>query len=286
MKQWLLQNVPEGINRNLIESIIQVTPFQQGSAFTDGIELLYIVIVNTCDKKIEVKNLVVDEQNVQVRWVSASYFSHVVEHRFQRRFVQWALQGELMYDANGFIENIRQLFCTHPSSFHKRKVCIEFSYFLRQYLEAKEYTAQGLLLDAYSNMFRALHHWARLSIMQEGYIPETVVWKQVQEIDCSIYKLYEELITTSEPLEKRLELLLLASDFSMVSKIKECSEFLFEIMKSRTEPWSVAELFHHPAFEGTGIDLILLLEKLVGRSLLQQVLDPTEFGVEKKYIVI
>lgn len=286
MKQWLSQNVPEGTDRNLVESIIHVAPFAKRRTFIDGVECLYIVILNKWDKKLEVKNFIIDEQNIQIRWVSASYFSHIIERRFQRRFVQWILQGDVLYDPNGFIKNIRDIFNMHPSAFHKKKICVEFAHFLRQYLEAKDYTEQSLFLDAYSSMLRALHHWARLSIIQEGYIPETIVWKQVQEIDCAIYKLYEELVTTSETLEKRLELSLLASEFSMVSKIKECSEFLFEIMKSRPEPWAVDELLNHPAFEGTQFDLILLIEKLISRSLLQEVLDHTEYGIERKYSVI
>ena len=52
-----------------------------------------------------------------------------------------------------------------------------------------------------------------VAVIENGLFPEVTVWSQVKKIDPAIYKLYEELIISDEPLEKRLELLFLASEF-------------------------------------------------------------------------
>jgi hypothetical protein len=269
-----------------VESVVQVRPINRQSSFIDGFDELYLVIIEKLNEKVQVKNILHDTSNIQVRWVDRGFFDHITDHRFHRRFVQWALQGRILYDRNGYMQYIRDKFFTYPSAFHQRTICIEFTRFLRNYTEAKEYLGRGQLLDAYNYMFHALHHWARLSIIEAGEVPETVIWQQVSKIDYSIFKLYEELITTVDPLEKRIELLLLASEFSVISKMEECSRFLLTIMKTRSEPWSVNELLHHPELQGVQFDLILLLEKLVKRSLLKEVPVENEDIIEKKYSVL
>lgn len=271
---------------NEAESLVRVQSNGQKSTLIDGFDELYLVVVKEMREKIRVMNLLHNAANIQVRWVDQQYFAHIIENRFHRRFVQWALQGEVLYDKNNYIAQVRSKFSNSPSAFHRRTICVEFTRFLRHYLEAKEHLSEEQVFDAYNSMFRALHHWARLAVIEAGQVPETVVWEQVSKIDYSIFKLYEELITTNDPLEKRIELLLLASEFSVISKMAECSGFLFDIMRTKEEPWSVNELLHHPEFDGVQFDLILLLEKLVKRSLLKEVPVESEYGIEKKYSII
>ncbi|MMZ58029.1 hypothetical protein D1872_199890 [compost metagenome] len=268
-----------------VESVIHIKPTNGQSTLIDGFDELYLVIVKERSEKIKIKNILHNSSNIQIRWVDQLYFTHIIENRFHRRFVQWALQGKVLYDKKHYMKQVRDRFFTYPSTFHSRTICVEFTRFLRHYLEAKEYVSQEQILDAYNSMFCALHHWARLAVIEAGEVPETVVWQQVSQIDYSIFKLYEELITTNDPLVKRIELLLLASEFSVISKMGECSAFLLNIMRERKEPWSVDELLHHPEFYGVQFDLILLLEKLSKRSLLKEVLVEKEYGIEKKYTV-
>jgi hypothetical protein len=274
------------VARENIESVLLIKALHPQSPLIDGFDELYVVIVSQLKEKIRIENILHNSSNIQVRWVDQQYFVHIIENRFHRRFVQWTLQGKVLYDKNNYIGKVRDKFSTYPSVFHQRTICIEFTYFLRNYLEAKEYLGQKQFLDAYTSMFRALHHWARLAIIEAGEVPETVVWQQVSKIDYSIFKLYEELITTTDPLEKRIELLLLASEFSVISKIAECSQFLLDIMSTRHEPWSVNELIHHPELQGVQFDLILLLEKLARRSLVREVVIENKGKTVKKYSVV
>ena len=90
---------------------------------------------------------------------------------------------------------------------------LEFSKLVRGYMEGKTFFEQGNYMDAYHHVVKSLHHLARLAVIENGLFPEVTVWSQVKKIDPAIYKLYEELIMSEEPLEKRLELLFLASEF-------------------------------------------------------------------------
>jgi hypothetical protein len=54
-------------------------------------------------------------------------------------------------------------------------------------------------------------------------------------------------------------------------------------MKEDPKAWSINELLAHPNFKGIQMNLVLLLNKLVTRSLLQEIWVPTDFGLEKRY---
>jgi len=86
-----------------------------------------------------------------------------------------------------------------------------------------------------------------------------------------IYKLYEELTTSMESLEKRVQLVLLACEFHVMSKMKSCCRLLLDIIESREEPWSVGELMARPELKPLRLDLSLLLRKLVTRGLIREV---------------
>ena len=87
-----------------------------------------------------------------------------------------------------------------------------------------------------------------------------------------IYKLYEELTISPESLTKRVQLVLLACEFSVMSKMKSCCELLFSILGSREEPWSVVELQQHPLLLDLHLDdLSLLLQNLVKRGYIDEV---------------
>ena len=76
----------------------------------------------------------------------------------------------------------------------------------------------------------SLHHLARLAVIENGLFPEVTVWSQVKKIDPAIYKLYEELITSDEPLEKRLELLFLASEFFIHNRTHDGARHMMDLM--------------------------------------------------------
>jgi hypothetical protein len=163
---------------------------------------------------------------------------------------------------------------------------MEFSLFLSKFLQSKEYLADGHYLDAYSNILEALQHWARIVIIEEGNHPELMVWRQVRSINPGVYKLYEELTLSSETLRQRVELVILACDFSVMSKMKSCCKLLLCILERRSTPWRIDEIQSHIDLQHLRINVSLLLNKLVKKALVREVavaMDDTFSELELRY---
>jgi hypothetical protein len=146
--------------------------------------------------------------------------------------------------------------------------------------------AEGHYLDAYSNILEALHHWARIVIIEEDNHPELTVWRQVRSINPGVYKLYEELTLSSETIRQRVELVILACDFSVMSKMKNCCKLLLRILEGRKTPWRIDEIQSHIDLQHLCINVSLLLNKLVNKSLVREVaitMDDSFSDIELRY---
>ena len=97
---------------------------------------------------------------------------------------------------------------------------LEFAKLIRRYMDGRAFFNNHHYLDAYNHIVHSLHHLARLSVIEKGFHPEVKVWNQVKQIEPEIYKLYDELVNSEEDLGKCLELLFLASDFLIHSRIE------------------------------------------------------------------
>ncbi|ANE48621.1 hypothetical protein SY83_00815 [Paenibacillus swuensis] len=151
-----------------------------------------------------------------------------------------------------------------------------FARFMYNYLQSKKELQEGHLLDAYSSSIKALHHWATTEVMEQGGVPERTVWKQVRKINPGIYKLYEELTESTETLELRVQLITLACEFSVTSKLKQRCGYLLDLMNTSEHPWSLEELASHPQLSDVKNELPYLLPKLVHKSLVREVSILTE----------
>ncbi|WP_458414594.1 nucleotidyltransferase-like protein [Schinkia sp. CFF1] len=203
---------------------------------------------------------------------------HIIgEHKFlewlaggkQRRYLLWILNGRILFDRNGYIAKFRKELLDFPVEKRKRKITIEFAKLIRSFSYGKELYEGKQYLDAFNQMVKALHHLARLSVIEHGYYPEITVWSQVKRIDTEVYTLYLELVESSERIEKRVQLLLLALEFAISSRARIGSSYLIEVMKSRKEPWTITELANEPKLKGLTIDLGLLLQYLKVKHIVQ-----------------
>ena len=81
-------------------------------------------------------------------------------------------------------------------------------------MDGKAFFENQHYLDAYNHIVHSLHHLARLAVIENGFHPEITVWNRVtKKLEPEIFKPYDELVNSQETLEKRLELLFLASEF-------------------------------------------------------------------------
>ncbi|MCD1261070.1 hypothetical protein B5M42_019895 [Paenibacillus athensensis] len=267
-------------------SVTAVENPKQLPALTDGFDILLLIITNDLSLNNHTTNYIKDELRIQERWVDPSSLEQWIRNGDNRNIIHWLLKGEILLDHNVYLEGLRHKMLEFPVDLREQKLLFEFSYFLRKYLQSKEYLLDEHLLDAYNNILEALHHWARIVIIEEGFHPEITVWRQVRVINPGVYKLYEELTTSKETLKQRVQLVLLACEFSVMSKMERCCKALFSILQQSEQPWGADDLQNHPHLAEIRVELPLLLNKLARKSLIREVAIPMDEElneVELKY---
>lgn len=254
-----------------IVSVLYVKSPGDFSPLIDSFDELLLVVSNDPAKRDYITHYIKDNLRIQERWVSQQDLSVWILSGLNRSIIQWILQGEIFLDRESYLVNLKQELILFPILLREQKLLSEFSYFLKRYLQSKEYLGKGNTLDAYGNILEALIHWARIVIIEEGIHPEVTVWKQVKKINLGVYKLYEELTLSTETLEQRVQLVLLVCEFSVMSKMEQCCAMLMRILKSRETPWSISELTQHPDLKEIHVELALVVNKLAKRSLIKEV---------------
>ncbi|SFL69659.1 Nucleotidyltransferase-like [Paenibacillus sp. 1_12] len=242
------------------------------SAVTDGFDLLLLVISNEVQKTDQQYHYIKDNRRIQERWISPATLDYFILHGEHRNLIFWILKGEILLDHNLYLETLRHRTLEFPMELREHKLLIEFSKFLRRYLQSKEYILEDHSLDAYNNILEALHHWARIVIIEAGFHPEVTVWRQIKGINPGVYKLYEELTMSKETIKQRVQLVLLACEFSVMSKMERCCKRVLDLLSSRAEAWSLQELQMSEVLIDIKLELPLLLNKLVRKQLAKEVI--------------
>lgn len=241
------------------------------SPLVDGFDQLNLIVTTLEQPVNETKHFLSDEgQSIQERWIDRKSLGKWILVGQDRRIIQWLLNGEIVMERFDYLSQVRKELLSFSNHFKAKKLFIEFNLFLSKFLHSKEYLHDGHFMDAYSNTLVALHHWARLVIIEEGYLPELTVWNQVKTIHPAVYKLYDELVQGNEELSQRIELVLLASEFSVMTKMPQSCAFLIDIIRSRPEGWTIQDLMNHPDIVELKLDISLVLNKLVNRSLIKE----------------
>lgn len=254
-----------------VTSVIIVENQQPFNPLTDGYDTLMFIVVESAEPTNHTTHYIKDGSRIQERRIDRSSLEKQIAARANRNMIYWIIQGEILLDRDLYISNLREELLQYGLPMREQKLFAEFASFFRCYSHCKQFLHDGHTIDAYSNILEALHHWARIAIIETGTQPEETVWKQVKSINSGVYKLFEEMTTSVETIEQRIQLVLLACEFSIMSKMEECCTLLFRILDSRAEPWSVMELKQHPELSETHVELALILQKLVKKSLIREV---------------
>lgn len=266
------------------ESVVRFVTSPGHCSIIDGVDEFYLVIGQfSNEQKFSVKYNVIDGKSVERRWMSEEYLMKSILVDSNRQVSQWVLLGEVIQDPTGIIQFLQGELRSKNSLSHKKNKFIEYARLVRRYAEAKEFLKKGYLLDSLNSIYQSFQHWARLAVLDAGEPPETTLWEQLKKIDPTVYRMYEELATSTEPLDKRIELFLLALDFSMLSKMEGCVPFLLDILSSRKGSWTVEEILDHPSIADRTFDIFLLLEKMAKRSLIKERLILKDGLYEKCY---
>lgn len=261
---------PETIGILMMEKRRKISPE------TDNFDYILLVIEESAPKKWKVEHYSVNSKYIAVHIVDEELLREWIRTGYYRRISEWVINGKVLYDRNEYVENLKEKLRVFPNETRKLRLAIEFSQITRSYSEAKKLYETEDYLDAYSAVVQSLHFLGRISVIEKGYFPEVVVWKQVKRIDPEVYKLYEELIRNTEELKKRVELMLLAIDFALNERTDVCAQHLIEIMSERTEPWKFAELKIDERIAPYMYDLVSMMEYLTDKNRIEVIKEATD----------
>ena len=253
----------------------------QGPLFQD-FEVQLLVVQRGEQRYSKINHVMYGDLRCQIVRVSYKELRGILVACEKSDLVKCLLKGELISDKDGSLSSLRLEFQEFMQPLRDQKMFLEFSRFLRLYLEAKRYMSEGHIMDAYHSVTDSLHHWARIELIERGIRPEFYVWEQVRGLNTAVHKLYEELTVSKETVQQRVELVLLGCEFSVLSKMGECSSLLISVIGSRNKPWSIEELIEHPELEMVSDELPLVLRKLVYRSKIKEVLPLSHAGMNNK----
>lgn len=240
-----------------------LVPFREGT--------FYIVVVNHSHVDTTIRRMRIKKQVIVEQQISSWQLEKGAVNGLDERLAMMLAKAEILWDKDGYMKQMKQRLGRLPEILQKKNICREYSRLLRFFHETKERLQQGMALDAYHSSIQSLDSWARLIAYEAGENPQAAIWSQVKLLDYSVYKLYEELSFNVEALEKRIELLLLAMEFWITSRMKNSVRFLMEVMEKRNGPWSLQELMNHPLIQDAEIEVPLIIDKMVQRSLIQEV---------------
>ena len=253
---------------------------------TDTFDSVLLIIVKEADQSIFTKHYLYGDTKMVMHIVTEKRLRKWLFIGSNRKLVDWIFFGKVLFDRNEFLYKLRSELQEFPFYGRKIKTGIQFSKLIRRYLEGKEFFERGDYLDAYNHVVDSLHHLGRLSVIDSGLYPEVTVWAQVKKIEPAIYKLYEELVMSNETLEKRLELLFLASEFLINARTHDGAQHIVETMLSKST-WTIQELHEHEELSYYSTDLEVFIEYLIekGYILVEPLIAKNETVFHRHYRV-
>lgn len=276
MKDILRPIYQERASSNSTLGILLVEKKDSYSNTTDSFDYILLVLTDQRDTTLFVKHYTYQDKKAALYVVSMNQVQEWLLLGSNRRFIEWLHAGKVIFDRNENITKLKEEMRDFPFYGRKLKKGMEFAKLIRRFVDGKSFFEKSHYLDAYNNIVHALHHLARLEIIDHGFYPEVTVWEQVKHIEPQIFKLYEELVTSEESLEKRLELLFLASEFLINSRMEIGSQHFVTALSSRDEAWTIGELLEHPELKYYAVDLSVLLEYLVEKDVVEVVCVETK----------
>ncbi|WP_051286880.1 hypothetical protein [Paenibacillus taiwanensis] len=215
-----------------------------------------------------------DNQHIIVTCLAASELMEgdLMRNDDMRRVIA---MGNIEWDRFGYIETLRHKLRGVKSE-REQLILSKFTSFVYAYWNAKRMLLAGYELDALTSIAKALREWAELSAYEEGLVPDLHIWHQVKSLNPGVHKLYEELATSEETIHQRVELVLLACEFSITTKMKTCLAPLIRILKQAENGVTLQEMEQFAELQVVAEHLPMLMDKLMGKGYVQTTLTLPE----------
>jgi len=250
--------------------VLLVEKKHKSSHITDSFDVILLIIVKEAEQSLFIKHYTYDDKKAAMHIVSESQLQEWLLLGTNRKVFEWIHEAKILFDRNEYVINLKTELRDFPFNGRKIKMGLEFAKLIRRYVDGKALFESGQFLDAYNYVVHSLHHLARLAVIENGLHPELTVWHQVKQIEPEIYKLYVELVNSEETLEKRLELLFLASEFLIHSRTSIGAAHLLEVLSGK-EYWQFNEIMSDKDLIPYSVDLAVLIEYLIEKHLIEVV---------------
>jgi hypothetical protein len=247
--------------------VLLIEKKQKLSHITDSFDVILLVVVKEAERPVFIKHYTYDNKKAAMHIITEEQLQEWLLLGTNRKIFEWLNDAKILFDRNEYVANLKTELREFPFNGRKIKMGLEFAKLIRRYVDGKALFESKQFLDAYNHVVHSLHHLARLAVIENGLHPELTVWHQVKQIEPEIYKLYEELVNSEETLEKRLELLFLASEFMIHSRTAICSVHLLEVLSSK-EHWLFNEIMNEKELIPYSVDLVVMLEYLIEKHLI------------------
>lgn len=250
--------------------VLMIEKKQKFESKTDSFDVILLIIVKEAEQSIFIKHYSYDHNKAAMHVITEEKLKEWILLGQNRKIFEWLNDAKILFDRNEYVANLKQELREFPFYGRKIKMGLEFAKLIRRYVDGKALFETHQFLDAYNHVVHSLHHLARLAVIDNGLHPELTVWQQVKQIEPEIYKLYEELLFSEETLEKRLELLFLASEFMIHSRTNIGAVHLLEILRTK-EHWQFNEIMSDKELLPYSVDMAVLLEYLIEKHLIEVV---------------
>ncbi|ACB60142.1 MULTISPECIES: nucleotidyltransferase-like protein [Exiguobacterium] len=263
------------------QGIIAVEKRQPRDSLTDQFDVLLLVITRDPSVEWTVKHYRLNTLRVSLHLVHEQVLSRWLILNANRRAVHWVSEGTIIFERNDYLTDLKKQLRNFPETERCLQMSLSFAKLLRRFQDGRNLFSRGNYYDAYTHVHHALHHLARLSVLEKGAHPEVVVWEQARLDDPDVYKLYEQLLLSEETLEQRIHLALIGLEHLLQSKVLSGGKYLFEVMRERDRPWTMHELMEESRLTELKVDLGSLVDFFIRKGLIRISYQRTKgLGVE------
>lgn len=286
MENFLRSIYQDRINDPNVLGILMFDKKQHSFSTTDNFDEILFIVVKELEQPVIINHYTVKDSKVAFYIVTYEKLREWILLGTNKKVFDWLYNGEVLFERNSGLVHLRKELKDFPFNDRKIKMGLEFAKLIRRYIDGKSFFENGDFLDAYTNIIHALHHLARFSVIEKGLHPEVTVWKQVKKIEPEVNKLYEELVTSDEPLDKRLELLFLASEFLIHSKEDVGTSHILSVLSKR-KSWSFNDMMNQSEISIYSVDLSILLDYLIEKGMIKVKYVQTEkLGICECYYTV
>ncbi|SFB17059.1 Nucleotidyltransferase-like [Lentibacillus halodurans] len=256
------------------------------SPITDNFDVILLFVVSTAEVNWQEQHYEFNGKTAVMHTITENLLREWIDTSGYRKAVEWIMAGSIIFERDEYISGLKEQLRNFPHKKRDLRKAMEFGKLLKSYTEVKDLYMSEQYKDAFSRMVHSLHYLARLAIIEKGYYPEMTLWNQVKKIDPEVYKLYEELIESNEDIAKRVQLMIIAADFTISRRAKTSAKHLLDIMETKSNAWSYGEMKQNPSIRPYELDLTAMLNYLTEKGIMAtEKIETKAAGVyQRKYL--